>query len=167
MIIDVSRYLSQITLLLSSLLLQCRCNQTIDSLGILSFRDESCYLDRWKTRKRKKKRRKEYVANIEGEAKGRQKGREGMRNRWGISPVGLEHGIGDEGWRRVVARKRGTVIVPPFIPFSLLPLTPTSELHTRACEHACKHACTSACEGPSSAWTSAGCGYDAAHASLA
>lgn len=54
MIIDVSRYLSQITLLLSSLLLQCRCNQTIDSLGILSFRDESCCLDRWKTRKRKK-----------------------------------------------------------------------------------------------------------------
>lgn len=64
-----------------------------------------------------------------------------MRNRWGISPVGLEHGIGDEGWRRVVARKRGTVIVPPFIPFSLLP--PSSDfgvIHTRACTHACTHA---------------------------
>lgn len=51
------------------------------------------------------------------------------RRRWskrGGLPVGLEHGRGWrlKGWRRVVARKRGSVIVP-LLPFPLT-LTPTS-----------------------------------------
>lgn len=57
------------------------------------------------------------------------KKREGDEARGGL-PVGLEHGMREKGgwklkgWRRVVARKRGSVIVP-LLPFPL-PLTPTS-----------------------------------------
>jgi len=86
-------------------------------------------------------------------------------SRWGISSVGLEHGIGgwrSKGWRRVVARKRGTVIVPPFTPFSPLLLTPTL-VYSRSRMHARTHACThvrETWEGSSSAPTSADCDYD-------
>lgn len=63
-----------------------------------------------------------------------------MKQKGGL-PVGLEHGTGGwrlKGWRRVVARKRGSVIVPllPLFPCSLTPASIHTRAHTRTRTHA-------------------------------